>query len=181
MTLGPRLQTERLELRPLDPRAASVLADNPDVAIEVIGASPATDWPNADLMRILPRQAAATPDNAPWGVWVIIDRATETLVGDMGFKGPPGAEATLEIGYGIVPSARRRGYASEAGRALVEWGLDQPGVDAVLACCDEDNEPSIRTLERIGFAPTGRADGQLWWRFERRAPADRRSAAPTSA
>lgn len=53
------------------------------------------------------------------------------------------------IGYGIRPSARRRGLATWAlGRMLDEArGL---GMDRVLAVCAVDNAASARTIERVG-------------------------------
>ena len=42
-----------------------------------------------------------------------------SLVGVVGYKGPPNAEGILEIGY-TVPDARRQGCAKEAARALIE-------------------------------------------------------------
>lgn len=53
------------------------------------------------------------------------------------------------IGFGIRPSARRRGLATWAlGRMLVEArGL---GMDRVLVVCATDNVASARTIERAG-------------------------------
>jgi RimJ/RimL family protein N-acetyltransferase len=34
----------------------------------------------------------------------------------------------------------------------------------VIARCDSDNLPSIRTLERLGFTRTGESDVQIAWR-----------------
>ncbi|MFI6833509.1 GNAT family N-acetyltransferase [Kribbella sp. NPDC050241] len=53
------------------------------------------------------------------------------------------------IGYGIRPSARRRGLASWAlgqvlGRARTR------GIDRVLITCDDDNVASAKTIERNG-------------------------------
>jgi ribosomal-protein-alanine N-acetyltransferase len=98
-------------------------------------------------------------------VWVIIERETETVVGDIGFIGPPGVDATVEIGYSVIPDRRRRGYATEAARALVDWVLREPGVREVVAGCDNENVPSIRMLERLGFARTGETNGQIRWRL----------------
>jgi predicted acetyltransferase len=53
------------------------------------------------------------------------------------------------IGYGIRPSARRRGHATWAlGAVLDEARL--LGLPRVLITCDEGNEPSQRTIERYG-------------------------------
>ena len=53
------------------------------------------------------------------------------------------------IGYGVRPSARRRGVATFAlGETLVEAG--RRGIDPVLVTCADDNVASARTIERHG-------------------------------
>lgn len=53
------------------------------------------------------------------------------------------------IGYGIRPSARRRGLATWAvGRMLNE--ARALGIDRMLAVCAVDNLASVRTIERCG-------------------------------
>jgi predicted acetyltransferase len=53
------------------------------------------------------------------------------------------------IGYGIRPSARRRGLATWAvGRMLDEARM--LGLDRVLAVCAVDNFASVKTIERCG-------------------------------
>jgi len=163
-----RLHSERLDLLALDPKAAAALPHDRALAGSVIGARLSTDWPAPELLDVLPMQAAASPENACFGVWVIIERATSTVIGDIGFFGPPGPDHSVEVGYSIVPDRRQRGYATEAARTLVEWALGQPGVNMVLARCDSTNRPSIRTLERLGFSRLEPVANQLRWRLERR-------------
>jgi predicted acetyltransferase len=58
-------------------------------------------------------------------------------------------EAGGHIGYGVRPSARRRGLASWAlGEVLVE--ARRIGLDRVLVTCDDDNTASARTIEKHG-------------------------------
>nr|WP_319464069.1 GNAT family N-acetyltransferase [Micromonospora sp. RTP1Z1] len=53
------------------------------------------------------------------------------------------------IGYGVRPSARRRGVATFAlGVALSEAA--RRGIDPVLVTCDDDNTASARIIERHG-------------------------------
>src|SRR5439155_15159339 len=139
--------TARLELRPLPAAAAGALPDDRGTAARLLGVPLLSEWPQADLLDVLPLQAAADPDDEAFGVWVMIERESSTVVGDIGFLGPPGADRTVEIGYSVVPARRRRGYASEAARALVGWALAQPEVGAVVAGCDSDNLASTRILE----------------------------------
>ena len=123
------------------------------------------EWPLPDLLDVLPVQASSSPEDERYGVWVIVERESSTVVGDIGFFGPPDAAGVLEVGYSIVPDRRRRGYASEAASALVTWALDQPGVEAVVAACDADNAASIPTLDRVGSRRTGEADGRVLWEY----------------
>lgn len=160
------LHTKRLELRPLPAGAAAVLPDDREAAAGLLDATLSVEWPQRDLLDVLPLQAAASPDDEPFGVWVIIERESATVVGDIGFMGPPGEDRTVEIGYSVVPDRRGRGYATEATRALVEWALGESHVGAIVAGCDKKNAPSIRILERIGFVRTGETNGQLRWRLE---------------
>lgn len=53
------------------------------------------------------------------------------------------------IGYAVRESRRRRGYASAALGLALERAREI-GLDRVLVTCDDDNEPSARTIERAG-------------------------------
>ena len=77
------------------------------------------------------------------------------MVGGIGCKALPDASGTVEIGYGINPSAQGRGLATEAARALTDWALTQPGVRRVTAECLETNLGSVRVLEKAGFTRVG--------------------------
>jgi ribosomal-protein-alanine N-acetyltransferase len=161
-----RLRTPRLELRPLPPAAAAALPVDRDRAARLIGATLPAEWPQSDLLDVLPIQAAASPEEAHFRVWVIVEPATSMVVGDVGFLGPPGADGRIELGYSVVPACRRRGYASEAARALLAWACHHTRVQEIVAGCDRDNEASRRTLHRLGFSLTGERGGELRWRYD---------------
>ena len=162
---GAPIETPRLRLRPLPPAAAAALPGERAAAAEALGAALDADWPQPDLYDVLPHHARAAPDALVFGVWAIVERASESVIGDAGFFGPPGADGVVEVGYSIVPGRRRLGLATEAVGALVAWARAQPGVTTVVAGCDPANEPSIRTLERLGFARDGVALRELRWRL----------------
>ena len=162
MTLS--LRTGRLELRPLPPTVAAVLPGDRAAAEAELGATLPADWPQGDLLDVLPLQARSDGRAADFGVWVVIERETQTIVGDAGFKGLP-ADGVVEIGYSVIPDRRRRGYASEAAAVLVDWACSQQDVEAVVAACDRENVVSIRTLERLGFARTGMDGDEIRWRL----------------
>ncbi|BCJ26912.1 GNAT family N-acetyltransferase [Actinocatenispora sera] len=53
------------------------------------------------------------------------------------------------IGYGVRPSARRRGLAGWTLVAVLDRARDR-GMDRVLITCADDNVASARTIERAG-------------------------------
>lgn len=59
------------------------------------------------------------------------------------------AELGGHIGYGVRPSARRRGVAGLALGAVLAQGRHL-GLSRVLITCDEDNTGSARTIEGAG-------------------------------
>ena len=161
----PQLITDRMALLPLPAQAAAALPEDRQGASRILDATLPSEWPAADLLDVLPLQAAALPSDERFGVWVMIERASRSVVGDIGFMGPPDEDGFVEVGYSVIPARRRNGYATEAARAIVAWALDQPHVKAVVAGCDRDNESSVRTLERVGFRRTGEAKGRIRWRY----------------
>ena len=159
------MKTGRLELRPLAAAAAAALLDDRPTAGRLIGASIPPTWPQDDLLDVLPMRAAASPGDEGFGIWLIIERATIAIVGDIGFLGPPD-RGIVELGFSVIPEQRRRGFATDATRALVRWALREPGVLGVIARSDIDNVASIRVLEAAGFGRTGDADGRILWRLD---------------
>ena len=93
---------------------------------------------------------------------IIIHKEDNMIMGDMGFKGGPNEEGIIDIGYSIVPSYQGKGYATEMGKAMVDWGLSQPNVKKVVATCNPDNIASIRVLEKIGFIVTNKTEDNIF-------------------
>ncbi len=103
-----------------------------------------------------------------WGHRQVVERATGLVVGGIGFAGPPGAAGEVELGYGIVPSRRGRGYATEAVAAMLAVAWADPAVQAVVASTASGNLASQRVLEKAGLRLVGRdGDGELRYRVSR--------------
>jgi len=161
-----RVSTERLEMRACSVEVARVLARGDSDVEALLGARLPEGWPTPELRGLLPLYAAqveADPSALGWGVWLMVHRGDGTVIGDLGFKGKPDGGGRVEIGYRVVPAYRRRGYATEATRALVDWALAQEGVARILAECDPDNVGSIRVLEKLGMRRLEGGGGLLRW------------------
>ncbi|MET9956053.1 GNAT family N-acetyltransferase [Streptomyces sp. NPDC006339] len=81
-------------------------------------------------------------------------RADGVTIGGIGFHGPPGEDGVVTVGYGLVPGARRQGYASEALRGLIARAREA-GATAVRGDADLDNVPSHHVMEAAGMAYEG--------------------------
>lgn len=151
------LLTPRLRLRSLTLEEArlALRGDRKTLAAR-IGASVPADWPGIGLTTSLPgivAHMAKHADGAGW-LWVIIERATASMVGDIGFHSPLVGVSSVEIGYLIFQGARGRGYATEATASLVAWALSQPGIERVIAQIAPDNAPSLRVAAKLGMRET---------------------------
>lgn len=60
-----------------------------------------------------------------------------------------------ELGYIFNPKYQRKGYCSEASRALVEYAFSDMGAHRVAAHCNPLNIASNRVLQKIGMKHEG--------------------------
>jgi RimJ/RimL family protein N-acetyltransferase len=109
------------------------------------------------------------PEQAGWWLHFVVlrgDAARRTLIGSAGYKGPPSADGTVEVGYGIVSNHQRRGYASEATRGLLARAFAVPAVRRAIAETLPELTPSIGVLRKCGFRLIGDGSGPGIIRFE---------------
>jgi len=60
-----------------------------------------------------------------------------------------------DIGYGLLPGYRGRGYALEAASAVLMHARDYLGLAQLKAIVSQDNTPSVRLLEKLGMRSEG--------------------------
>jgi [ribosomal protein S5]-alanine N-acetyltransferase len=150
--------TENLKLLLQSPEEvlASIEAMSPSDRAEV---SP--EW--------LARVTASTSAD-PWTHgFAVVHRASGTVIGSCGYKGPPGPEAVAEIAYGVDSAYQGRGYATEAARALIAFAFGSGRVRLVRAHTRPRESASTRVLRKCRFQRVGEVvdpeDG-LVWRWE---------------
>ena len=151
------LTTPRLRLVPATPAVIEAeLEGFPRLGL-VLGAALPSDWPPEHHDRdtlVFWRGQLADPAAAGWWLYYTLMTESEpaTLVGSVGYKGPPN-DGVVEIGYSVVPSWQRRGLATEASRALIEEAWAR-GANTIVAHTLEHLTPSLGVLRRLGFART---------------------------
>ena len=95
-------------------------------------------------------RAAKSSDPHPFGNYQIRRRADGYPIGGIGFFGPPDEHGSVTIGYGLAPSVRGKGYASEALRELLLFARAR-GVASVEADTSHDNIASQRVMTAAGM------------------------------
>jgi RimJ/RimL family protein N-acetyltransferase len=152
----PRVETERLVLRghTLEdfPSFAAMWAD-PEVT-RYIGGEPLSEedaW--AKFLRVTGHWALLGH-----GFWAIEEKASGKRIGEAGLLSvkrdiQPPFHGVPEIGWGLLPEVQGRGYATEAGQAILRWGEARFGRVRMVCIIDPDNGPSLRVAGRLGFKP----------------------------
>ena len=82
--------------------------------------------------------------------FAVVERASNELVGHMDFH-PWFGSATYEIGWAIGRPHQRRGYATEAARALLAHAFETLGCHRVIATCQPENVASWRVMDKLGM------------------------------
>jgi ribosomal-protein-alanine N-acetyltransferase len=108
-----------------------------------------------------------------YGMFLLESRGDASLVGCAGLV-HPGGQPEAEVKYALLRSHWGRGLASEAVRALLDWGLVTHGLRHVVATTAPENTASHRVLLKCGLRRTtlrDNGDGSFTQCFAWDAPA----------
>ncbi len=136
----------------------SLLEGDREPVESAIGASIPRDWPSersVGLLRLRIDQIDKDPGSAPWLLRLMVETVEERVIGHIGFHGSPDDRGVVEIGYRVFDRWQRRGYATEAVKALFGWARTEKGVSRFRASIGPWNGPSLRMSERLGFKKVG--------------------------
>lgn len=86
-----------------------------------------------------------------WGSYMFIHDRDRALIGMGGYYGLPTEAGIVEIGYGIAPSYRCQGYATQAAKWLIKNAFDRAEIQAVCAHTLPNFNASARVLEKCGM------------------------------
>ena len=160
--------TERLVLYPFTTEICSEILNNNFEIIENIGLNKGINWPDNDITETLPKIIKnLSLVNSPTGFesWMIIKKDTNEIIGDIGFKGFNRSKNSCDIGYGIIEAERRKGYAIEAAKSLINWILKKDISIDITASTLINNYGSITLLKKLNFVEINKDDEFIYWKL----------------
>ena len=89
-------------------------------------------------------------DEFGFGFYVLRLKSTNQPIGTAGLIDRDGIEG-IEIGYGLLPAFRGKGYAFEATQAIFNYAKNELMIDKIVAIVSPLNEKSIVLLEKLGL------------------------------
>lgn len=87
-----------------------------------------------------------------FGVWTVVEKATGTVIGRAGLSYREGFEEP-ELGFVIGVPWQRRGYAREVCEAILQYGNEVLGFEAIQALVEPQNEASLSLCGKLGMKP----------------------------
>lgn len=142
------IETERLLMRPVGTEDIDELV--------AMHADPVTrgvfgDWRRDEVVEWVERSMPEW-EKRGHGKLAILDRETGAFLGRSGLRFWPQFEE-VEVGWVLMPAARGRGIATEAGGACLEWGFRDFALPYVTAMIHPDNDASTAVARRLGMGP----------------------------
>ena len=150
------LETERLRIRPYRDDDATPLH-------EVFGSPEVMKWtpsaPSKDVAETaqrLARTMAFTARQPPgMGLWALELKGSSEFLGQVGLFPVEGKGPEVEVAYELAPRVWGHGYATEAARALVDYGFGELGLRRIVALILPDNARSRNVASKSGLTLEG--------------------------
>jgi len=143
------LETPRLLIRDLRPEDAAPLAAiwaHPEVTRHMGGPR------DEAQVRMSLVEDAGTQQQPDYDLRPVIEKATGLVVGHCGLLEKVVDEVgEIELVYVLAPTAWGKGYATEAGRALIEDAFTRLRLRRLVALIDPENEGSERVALKLGM------------------------------
>jgi ribosomal-protein-alanine N-acetyltransferase len=150
------LETDRLILRPRRASEAAVYRQLWTERDPRVPAHRRIDPAGRPTEADIAAQIGAKGDESGAGLLAVVWKATYEVIGYCGLTiHGNGSLDEPELAYELLRSAHGRGYATEAGRAVVTWA-SEAGYRRLWAGVWDWNIASRRVLEKLGFREVGR-------------------------
>lgn len=137
------LNTERLLIRIFQPNDWKDLHEYLSIE-EVLKYEPGSVCDEMDCKQIASERSQSNIFMA------VVLRESNKMIGHIYFnQTQPFEFLTWELGYIFNPGYYGNGYATEACRAILQYGFEMLGAHRIIAMCNPENHSSWRLLERL--------------------------------
>lgn len=146
------IATERLLLRPFtqdDFEAVYAIESRADVMRYLYWEPRTRDEARASLDRRV--KMMAIDDESDALRLAILLKESGALIGDFSLRLRSREHRQGEIGFMLHPDHQGRGYATEAGSAVLGLGFVTYGLHRIAGSCDARNAASAHLMERLGM------------------------------
>jgi len=156
------LETERLIIRSWipDDDAEQVFAiySNPEVTY-FLGSAALVASIKSQRQRLIDSVERYKRLNNGTGAWAIVEKATAVIAGTILLKQLPDYHGLptqdYEVGWHLRRDVWGKGYATEAGQAMLDYGFNVLRLPIIYAVVKPENHASIRVTQRLGMKPVG--------------------------
>lgn len=142
------LETERLLLR-------TWMDDDAEPAARIYG--------DVEVMQFIPVGVMGVEKIAPmlrrwndeheresFGLWAAVEKSTGAIVGESGLHRIP-ETGEVEIAWLFERTAWGKGFATEAARAVLEYGFAAAKLQRIICLIDRENARSVAVANRLHF------------------------------
>ena len=91
----------------------------------------------------------------------VVLKSSQQLIGDCGIRLKAADAHEGDIGYELSPNYWGHGYATEAARAIVEFGFTRLRLHRIWSWCIAENVGSAHVLQKLGMQPKNPPDNHL--------------------
>ncbi|MBN1316752.1 MAG: GNAT family N-acetyltransferase [Anaerolineales bacterium] len=167
------IKTPRLDLVPLSLEQLGLYLDDPGQLEKELDLLISRDILTEILKRAISikreKMAGLPAAHHPWqSYWLIVVEREKFGAGMIGFKGLPNKNGEVEIGYGIDPRVRNRGYTTEAVKAMIHWAFQSEQCTSVIAPDTlRKNVASNSVLVKVGMVVYEESQEAISWRIDK--------------
>lgn len=99
----------------------------------------------------LTRLAKEVNQPVSWYQYILIEKESQQIIGDLGVHFLDEANTQCELGCTLRKASQNQGYATEALRRVVDFLFNDLNKHRITVSIDPANTASIRLIERLGF------------------------------
>lgn len=156
----PRIETRRLLLRPMERGDADDMFDyarRQDTSRYLLW----SPHPSIGYTRSYLAMIGRFYRKGQFFDWAIVEKASGRMIGTCGFTRLAEAHQMGEIGYVLNPDYHKKGYATEAVSAVIDYGFEVLELHRIEGRYMVENTPSRRVMERCGMLFEGIQRGAM--------------------